>query len=277
MSPTPAGEPHPLDAATMLKPIAPGTLRGHTSQAYWNFAGPYGGITAAVMLRAALESGERLGDPVSLTVNYCAAVAPGPFDISARNVRTNKSTQHWSLELSQTGQGVANTATAVFALRRPTWSHFPARRPEAGAPEDSPVVATGGMSAWLARYRFRFVGNGSAFGAGDAEAPADARSVGWMEDMPERRLDFVSLAALADAFFARIFHVRRRFFPIATISMTTYFHVSAEELAAVEAGPVLGVADGRAFTRGISDQTGELWSRGGRLLATTHQIVYYRD
>ena len=35
-------------------------------------------------------------------------------------------------------------------------------------------------------------------------------------------------------------------------------------------------ADGKVFTKGFSDQTGDLWSRDGRLLATSHQIVYFR-
>ncbi|MFX5747385.1 hypothetical protein ABTE19_20890 [Acinetobacter baumannii] len=38
---------------------------------------------------------------------------------------------------------------------------------------------------------------------------------------------------------------------------------------------VLGAADGRSFHKGFSDQTGELWSPGGRLLATTSQTVYF--
>lgn len=267
---------HPFDTATALTPAGPGIWTGLTSDAYWNFGGPFGGVTAATMLRAPLDSPDRLGEPVSLTVNYGAAVAKGPFTLTARATRTNRSTQHWFMELSQPGNDAAITATAVFATRRPSWSHFPARPPEGGDPDSLPALPTGGMSAWLARYRFRFVDNAPSFAAPGA-APASARSVVWMDDSPARPVDFVSLASISDAFFARIFHVRRSFFPIATVSLTVYFHAAAAEIAEVGAGPLLGVADGRAFTRGISDQTGELWSREGRLLASTHQIVYYRD
>ena len=41
--------------------------------------------------------------------------------------------------------------------------------------------------------------------------------------------------------------------------------------------PVLGTADARSFERGFHDQSAELWSSEGRLLATSHQLVYYRD
>ena len=48
--------------------------RGLAPEAYWNMAGPFGGTTAAVLLRAALLDQPEGVEPVALTVNYCAAV-----------------------------------------------------------------------------------------------------------------------------------------------------------------------------------------------------------
>jgi acyl-CoA thioesterase len=39
---------------------------------------------------------------------------------------------------------------------------------------------------------------------------------------------------------------------------------------------VLAVADAKIFHKSYGDQTGELWSPSGRLLATTHQIAYFK-
>jgi acyl-CoA thioesterase len=39
---------------------------------------------------------------------------------------------------------------------------------------------------------------------------------------------------------------------------------------------VLAVADARIFHQSYGDQTGELWSPQGRLLATTTQIAYFK-
>jgi hypothetical protein len=58
--------------------------------------------------------------------------------------------------------------------------------------------------------------------------------------------------------------------------MTTHFHASATELAADGAKTVLGVADARTFHRSYGDQTAELWSPSGRLLATTTQVFYFK-
>ncbi len=107
---------HPFDTAIALTPIDMNRSRGATTPAYANMVGPFGGTTAAALLNAALRHPARQGDPIALTVNYASALADGAFEIDARAVRTNRSTQHWVLQLLQ-GDGVAATATAVFAVR----------------------------------------------------------------------------------------------------------------------------------------------------------------
>ena len=94
---------HPLDAALALASSAPGQYAGQTSPAYWNMVGPFGGITAATLLQAVLQHPDCLGEPLSLTVNYAGALEAGPFTLQAVPVRTNRSTQHWTLAISQAG------------------------------------------------------------------------------------------------------------------------------------------------------------------------------
>ncbi len=48
---------HPLDAATALEKSGE-NFRGATSDAYWNFTGPFGGATAATLLHAAVDHPE---------------------------------------------------------------------------------------------------------------------------------------------------------------------------------------------------------------------------
>ena len=71
--------------------------QGRTSEDYWAFVGPFGGVTAATILRALMDHPQRAGDPLSLTVNFCAPIAQGAFDLDVRLVKANRSTQHcWS-------------------------------------------------------------------------------------------------------------------------------------------------------------------------------------
>lgn len=81
---------------------------------------------------------------------------------------------------------------------------------------------------------------------------------------------------MSDTFFARIFHVRGNIAPIGAVSLTTVFHTDAANLAAEDIPMVLGVADANILHKSFCDQVGELWSPGGRLLATTSQVVYFK-
>jgi acyl-CoA thioesterase len=267
---------HPFDLATRVE-RTDNCLCGTTSDAYWAFLGPFGGATSAVLLRAVCEDPERSGDPLAITVNFCAPVARGNFDIALTLARANRSTQHWSMVLSQEETGVAATATAVFASRRPTFAHQPASRPDVPAFETLPALDTRKYPPWVQRYEFRFAEGVPIYGLVPLAEPAGTRSQFWLRDAPPRPIDFLSLAAMSDAFFARIFHARGTLVPFGTVSLTTYFHVDADELARIGSGPILGVADAHVFNKSFGDQKGELWSHDGQLLATCHQIAYFRD
>lgn len=58
--------------------------------------------------------------------------------------------------------------------------------------------------------------------------------------------------------------------------MTTYFHADRQQLDALGSDFVLGSAWANRFSGGYFDQSVQMWTRDGSLLATTHQIVYYK-
>jgi acyl-CoA thioesterase len=265
---------HLFDDATRVT-AGDSRWQGRTSPDYWAFVGPFGGATAATILRALIEHPERAGDPLALTVNYCALIAEGPFDLDLRLVKANRSSQHWCVELSQGGAEVATLATAVFAERRPSWSHQAAQFPQA-APFEGILSYRGIAAPWVKQYDFRFV-EGSLDVAGAANAPpASAYSKLWIGDRVPRKIDMLSLMSMSDAFFGRVFHAKREMMPFGTVSLTTYFHTSVDELANEDITRLVAVADAKIFHRSYGDQAGELWSPSGRLLATTTQIAYFK-
>lgn len=267
---------HPFDTAIDLEPLGDDRFQGRTSPAYANMIGPFGGITAATALHAVLRHPARQGEPVSLTVNFAAALADGPFDVRARAVRTNRSTQHWLVELTQ-DEAVVLTATAVLAQRRCTWSACDVQAP-AGVPAAETIepAPSAGRLTWVQRYDMRFIDGGVPDVLDGVEQP-HASSRLWLRDEPPRPLDFAALTALCDAFFPRIFLRRRSRVPIGTVSMTVYFHADAALLAAQGTQHVLASVRGHVYRNGYFDQSAELWSADGRPLATTTQVVYYRE
>lgn len=267
---------HPFDAAVELvaEEHSPDAFRGHTAPAYANMVGPFGGITAATLLRAVLQHPARLGDPLSLTVNFAGPIADGEFEVSARPTRTNRSTQHWSIELVQDGV-VTTTATAVFGIRRETWDSTEITAPSAPPADDVAVQSFPDFIAWARNYELRFVEG--PVPEPEAGAQPDSTSTLWVRDSPPRPLDFPALTALCDVFYPRAFLRLGRYLPAGTVSLTVYFHADATLIAAQADDPVLATARAQRFGKGYFDQSGEIWGRDGALLATTHQLVYFKD
>jgi acyl-CoA thioesterase len=267
---------HPLDEALALEPVGPGVVRGRTTPAYWNMAGPFGGTTGALMLKAVLDHPERRGRPAALTVNFCAAVAEGEFEIAVRLMRDGRSTQHWNVELSQDGRGVATTASVVTAAERETWGHRIAVAPTILPPEHLPLRDAPGRNAWLRCYEMRFAEGALDMDAHPSGHIGGAYSKLWVRDAPPRPLDYPALAAISDSFIVRIAQVRGDLPPIATATLTTYFLADEAALARQGDRPLIGVADAKLFQHGFNDQSAELWSDDGELLAVSTQIVWFK-
>ncbi len=265
---------HHFDDAISLAPRGEGVMTGATSPAYANFIGPYGGFTAAQVLKAVLQDPRRVGDPVALTVNYAAALADGAFSAHARPARTNRSTQHWIVELRQ-GDETMIVATVMTAVRRDTWSGHEAHPPEVPPPADVPRTPRQRVE-WLNRYDTRFI-TGLMPRHWEGQGGAESLTRLWVRDEPLRPLDFASLTAMADIFFPRLWLRRATQTPIGTVTMTVYYHADAAQLAATGTDYLLAQAKGQGFRKGYFDHAGQLWNEAGELLATTHQAVYYKE
>jgi len=277
---------HAFDQAIALKPLGGDRFEGQTSTAYWNMVGPFGGITAATALQAVLQHPGCLGQPVALTVNYAAALSEGRFVVVARAARTNRSTQHWTIEMLQDDAdgppAVVLTGSVVTALRRDTWGINDTPMPLVPAPgtvQGPPWIAP---IEWIKRYEvIQLDGPLPQHWDGALSSGADTQHASmsrlWMRDAPPRPLDHCSLTALADVFYPRIF-LRRAFrVPAGTVSMTVYFHADDATMRATGDGYVLGQARANAFGAGFHDQSAWLWNAVGQLLATSVQVVYYKE
>lgn len=266
----PGTETHAFDEAVALEP-AGGRLRGRTHDAYWNMVSPFGGLTAAVALNGLLVQPERLGDPVSLTVNFVAPIQRGEFFVEPRRVRSSRSTQHWSVQIVQREE-ITTSAIAVFGVRRPTWTLTEAAPPQTLGPDAAVrFQAPRDLMRWPSMYDIRYV-RGQI-----RQHNPDSVTHSWISDAQPRAIDYLSLAAYCDTFAPRLLFRRPLFVPLGTVSLNIYYHVDAAELAAHGAAPVLGVAYGQVYHKGYFDQQAQVWGRDGRLLATTQQVVWFKE
>lgn len=269
---------HPFDRAVSLTCTAHTSWTGATVPEYGNFTGQFGGITAATLLKAVLREDTASGVPVSLTVNYTAAVKPGAFSVETRLIRSGRTLQHWSAEMVQDGR-VAGFALVTLGQRKDGFRFAPLKAPDAPPPQALDPMDSTGWTGWATQYEFRF-----ATGAIDRirgpepyAAPQSPRSLVWIRHTEPRPLDFPALACLSDAFFVRMIQVRNTFPPMATVSLTTQFHSDKAMLAAQGDAPVLCEVDARVFRDNYHDQTATLWSKDGALLASSHQMVWFAE
>jgi len=167
------------------------------------------------------------------------------------------------------------TGTAITAVRRKTWSSEDSPMPTVPVPARVPEAKPMTGVEWIHRYDMRFI-EGAFPTEWKAQGEASLSQL-WMRDTPARGIDFCALAAMADIFFPRVYLRRALRVPAGTVALTVYFHADAAQLTESGSGYLLGQAHAQTFRNGFFDQSSQLWNEAGLLLATTNQIVYYKE
>jgi hypothetical protein len=212
------------------------------------------------------------GDPLSLTVTFAGGCADGALKGTTRLLRRSRTNEHWVAEFCDATGAIVAHGVATFGLRRPT-VRIGTLAPPAPAPAPDTIPPRPDFGdrgpAFFKMYDARqFVG------IPFKKNPAPVSRT-WIRDIDNRPLDWIALAAHADSPVPRIFLTSDTPSAIATMSMSVYFHASAEVLAEAGSDYILVDADCRSGHDGFHDQTALLWTRSGRLLATSEQLVWY--
>ena len=267
---------HPLDEGTKLDAIEEGVWQGRPSEPYKNMVGPFGGFVSAVFMRSVLEDPRVMGTPVALTVNFCGGLGDAPFTIATKLQRGGKYTQHWSLELSQEEGGVRATASIVMGTRGDAFSHQIAKAPQTRDWQTIEPLPALSMFNWINSYEFRFASGAPSFAGKEFDPLKEEPTEVWVRDKPSRPLDYLSLTALADTFFLRLLHVRGTFPPMGTVTLTTYFHATPDELQAQGDHPLLAVANCNRLHGQFNDQPICLFGVNGNALVSGTQVAWYK-
>ena len=86
-----------LETALKLDGAGDGQWRGRADPAYEAANGMYGGMTAALLLKAVMSEGNAQGTASALTVNFVRTVTPGSdIAIHTRLLGAGRSIQNWS-------------------------------------------------------------------------------------------------------------------------------------------------------------------------------------
>jgi len=242
---------------------------GQVHPSFKNINDPYGGWSAAVLARAILDTCDTEQELVSLTTDYLSVPSGGRLRIDVDCDRSGRRTEFWRAVLTgRADTSPANRAIAILARRRDTLEWTEGSFPDVPPPEDCHTIDL--PMAWNRVIEIKPTMDFPM------SMNVDTHFSSWVRFTPGRALDSVALVALADTPMPRLFQVIGRQESVATVSMTVYLHATSADYAVVGDDYLLVDTRGARGGRGFYDQHATIWSRDGRLLVTTQQIVWYR-
>lgn len=259
-----------LDETLRLERREADVFVGRTDQTYWNLIGPYGGWIATIMLKAVLPDAPTGFEPLIVTVDFMKAPKEGAIVIRRWCDRAGRTASFWRVTLEMPDGTLCARAQITLAPHRETHEFSGHQIPDVpDAPDVEPFDASLLPVKWAGRYDTRIVKG--QFGT----QSADTHSIVWIRDADGRPLDHLSLTAIADSPLPRLFLATGRVSNISTISMTTYVHAASAELDAIASEPILVDCHCKRAGGGFYDQHSKFYSPQGRLIATSHQMVWY--
>jgi acyl-CoA thioesterase len=261
--------PSEFDRATALEPLGGGAFAAACDAAWFAGPGPNGGYLAAIVLRAMIaELADPRREPRSLTCHYLRPPAAGPVRIDVTVERSGRTTSTLTARLSQEGRQCV-LGVAAFGIEVPAPAAYAGAPPAVPAPEEIAPLDNGssGLSI-VGRFEVRPALGGAMFaGAGEA------LTGGWLRFADPRPTDAVALAMFADAWWPAPWVRLTEPAWAPTIDLTV--HVRAPRAAArlAPGEPVLAVFRSTTAADGFFEEDGELWTRGGVLLAHSRQLA----
>lgn len=245
-----------------------GVYEGRIDRGWWVVRGPNGGYVAALLLRALAAEVPAERAPRSLTVHYTAPPAEGPVRIETRVERVGRSLSTVSGRLVQ-GDRLLALALAAFSTSRQGLEFDHARMPEAAPPEACPPFPS--AIPMHERYDSRW-----AVGAPPGSGAEQALCGGWIRLAEPRPVDALAVAAYTDAWPPAAFSwapSREAVGPVPTVDLTVHFRRALPLPAGRPDDWCLAVFRSRLAAGGFLEEDGEIWSRGGVLLAQSRQLA----
>jgi acyl-coenzyme A thioesterase PaaI-like protein len=257
-----------------LAPAGPGRWTTVAGPEWRNPGGGlWGGYAIGLCVRVVEAEPEAVGEPLTLTLTYAAALPAGPLDVRTRRLRQGGSVGVWEVELRPAGAEEVGVHAMVTMARRPNTPDFAfARMPAAPDPESLPRPdSPAGMQHFGAQAFERRTAEGFP-----PRPSADSRSLAWVRS---RRgpWDKALLGMVTDNSAPRAFYALGPGVHTTTLSLTVYLHATAEEIAEIGDDYLLIECEGRVGGGGASDERSSYWRRDGKLLATSEQLAWYRQ
>ncbi|MDX1489881.1 MAG: thioesterase family protein [Pseudohongiellaceae bacterium] len=259
-----------LEKALTLKPVDTGLWQTTASKDYEANTGMFGGLTAALLLKAITDDTRSSGSPSSITVNYVNRIEPGSqLTIHVQPMGGGRSITHWRSEIYNEDQSELKAyATVILAKRRESTQHNEWTMPQVPAPKADTRFAPPGTFGQ--QMRISPVAGFPPFGQ------ENTQSISWIKERSGRDIDAIQLCYLSDVYPPRIWYIGKEPRPSATLTLSVYFHATPEQMARIGDDYVLSEVTGTRAEHATMGSQARLWSSAGELLATTEQLCWFK-
>jgi acyl-CoA thioesterase len=250
---------------TAVRPRGDGRFDCEIRPDWWIAAGPNGGYIGAIMVRALSFDPALDSRPMrSLTIHYLGRPKPGAAELQVEADRHGRSVSFVRARLGQEGRTLASAA-AVFASDRPGVELDRVSPPEVPSPNEiEPLPDAPDGPPFARELEYRSALGGHLFSGAD-----EALTGGWLRFRDERPLDAAALVALCDAWFPALFAVVAEPLAVPTLELTVHVRTRLPR----RADWTLGRYRTCLARDGFLEETAELFSREGELLAESRQLA----
>ncbi len=253
---------------TAVVRTAPGRYSASIDHAWWIERGPNGGYLAAIVLRAVLAEVDDAGRrPRSFTLHYLRPPAEGPCEVEVTVVRAGRGLTTVSARLVQDGRECI-LALVALGVDRPgpeLHDHPPPDVPSPDAAPPSPD-AIGGAPDVPFRHHYE---RRPAIGTPPFARGPVAETGGWIRSAYGDPVDEVLVAALTDSWPPAVFSRLEVPVGVPTVELTIHFR------GVPSGAPDWSLVRFRTLevSAGYLEESAEVWSPDGRLLAESRQLA----
>jgi acyl-CoA thioesterase len=252
---------------TAVMPTGAGRYTASIDRGWWIERGPNGGYLAAIVLRAVLaEVADDTRRPRSMTLHYLRPPTEGPCEVAVTVERAGRGLTTVSARLLQDGRDCVLALVAV-GIDRPGPELHDHPAPAVPGPDEVPVRPDAPAGAPDIPFRHRFDLR-PALGTAPFTAGPTADTGGWIRTADQDPVDDVLLAAITDSWPPAVFSRLEGPVGVPTIELTIHFRGEPPR----RPGWCLVRFNTLEVGAGYLEETGEVWSADGRLLAESRQL-----
>jgi acyl-CoA thioesterase len=257
-----------FDRDTALRPLGEGHFVGQVSPDFWVQAGPNGGYLSAIALRGAMAMvAESARVPRSLHVRFLAPPKAAEIELRAEVIRKGRSMTTVGVRMQQDGRDFL-LASACFSEPYSALAFQDCVMPQArplseSTPIDKRIELNHRYDLWHA------IG-------GELRQSERALTGGYIRFADPRPIDALSLAAFWDAWPPAVFarKLEHRFRGAApTVEVSLYFRRQLPLPSSTPTDYALLQVESTMAQDGFVDESAEIWSHDGLLLAQSRQLV----